>query len=106
MPQGMARVFIVAAQQIHEKNVFPRTPAHGARLDLAQADVAQREHAERLEQRPGNVLQAERQRSLVRIALRLRLSPLDLSSFDQKETCEVLLVILNSGLQNLSRIHL
>src|SRR5271166_329663 len=105
MPPGIARIFIVAAQQIHKKHVFPWTPAHGPRLDLTQTDVAQREHAERLEQRPRNVLHAERQRSLIRTTSCSRPSPLDLSPFDQKETRKVFLVILNPGLQNLSPIH-
>src|SRR6266436_7199725 len=102
MSQGIARVFIVAAQQVHKKHVFPRTPTHGPRLDLAQTDVAERKHAERLEQYPRSVLHAERQRSLIRmvVARRPRLSPLD-----QKKAGEVFLVILNSGLQNLSRVH-
>src|SRR5208282_6076746 len=100
MPQSIAGVFIVAAQQVHKKYVFPRTPAQRPRLDLAQADVAQREHAERLEQRSRNILDAEGQRRLVRASWRPRLS-----SLDQKEARKVLLVILNPGLQNLSRIH-
>src|SRR5260370_28114966 len=105
MPQSIARVFIVAAQQIHKEHVFPRTPAHGPRLDLAQTDVAEGKHAERLEQYPRSVLHAERQRSLIGIdiviACRPRLSPLD-----QKEAGEVFLVILDSGLQDLSRVLL
>jgi hypothetical protein len=34
MPQRIAQVFVVAAQQVHKKNVFPGPSAHGARLDL------------------------------------------------------------------------
>src|SRR5208282_1684024 len=107
MAQSVARSFIVAAQQIHKKHVLPRTPAQGPRLDLAQTDLAQREHAERLEQRTRNVLHAEGQRSLVGSAMvrSPRFAWLDLSSFDQKEAREVLLVIFNPGLQNLPRIH-
>src|SRR5260370_26478646 len=101
MPQSIARVFIVAAQQIHKEHVFPRTPAHGPRLDLAQTDVAEGKHAERLEQYPRSVPHAERQRSLIGIvvACRQRLSPLD-----QKEAGKVFLVILNSSLEDLSRV--
>src|SRR5712664_2660955 len=97
MPQGVARIFVVAAQQIHKKNVFPGTPAHGPRLDLAQTDVAQREHAERLEQRSRNILYAERQRSLIRTVIVRRLR---LPTADQKEAGKVLLVIFDSSLQN------
>src|SRR6266849_679863 len=102
MPQSIARVLIVAAQQIHKEHVFPRTPTHGPRLDLAQTDIAEGKDAERLEQYPRSVLHAERQRSLIGmvVAYRQRLSPLD-----QKEAGEVFLVILNSGLQDLSRVH-
>src|SRR5260370_10188576 len=102
MPQSTARVFIVAAQQIHKKHVLPRTPPHGPRLDLAQTDVAEGKHAERLEQYPRSVLHAERQRSLIGIvvACRQRLSPLD-----QKEAGKVFLVILNSSLEDLYRVN-
>src|ERR1035441_9999575 len=101
MPQGIARIFIVAPQQVHKKHVLPRTPAQRPRLDLAQTDVAQREHAERLEQRPRNILQAERQRSLIRTARRPRLSPLD-----QKEARKILLVILDRKSTRLNSSHL
>src|ERR1700675_904443 len=102
MPQSIARVFIVAAQQIHKKYVLPRTPAHGPRLDLAQTDVAQSEHAERLEQRSRNILHAERQRSLIRIAMVSRLRP---SPADQKEPGKVFFVIFDAGLQNFPGIY-
>src|SRR6266446_637389 len=102
MPQSIARVFVIAAQQIHKKNVFPGTPAHGPRLDLAQTDVAQREHAERLEQRSRNILYAERQRSLIRFVIVRRPR---LSRTDEKKTGKVLLVIFDAGLQNFSGIH-
>ncbi len=46
MPQRIARSFIVAAKKVHVKNVLPRAPAHRTRLDFAQADVAEREHAQ------------------------------------------------------------
>src|SRR6266446_370167 len=102
MPQSIARVFIVAAQQIHKKHVLPWTPTHGPRLDLAQTDVAERKHAERLEQYPRSILDAERQRSLIGMVVACRpwLSPLD-----QKEAGKVFLVIFNSSLQDLSRVY-
>src|SRR5260370_42629783 len=103
MPQSIARVVIVGAQQLHKEHVFPRTPADGPRLDLAQTDVAEGNHAEGLEEYSRSVLHAERQRSLIGIdiviACRPRLSPLD-----QKEAGEVFLGILDSGLQDLSRL--
>src|SRR5271166_4037012 len=100
MPQGIAQGFIVAAEQVHEKHILPRASAHGARLDLAQTDVAQGEYAERFEQSSGNVLHGEGQRSLIRATSCSRLSPPD-----EKKTREVLLVILDAGLQNLSAIN-
>jgi hypothetical protein len=44
--EGILRGFVVAAQEVDVEDVLPRTAAHGARLDLAQADVAQCEDAE------------------------------------------------------------
>src|SRR5580704_323931 len=101
MAESVARIFIVAAQQVHEKHVFPGTPAHRTRLDLAQTDVAQREYAQRFEQRSRNILHAESQRSLIGATSRAWLPALD-----QKETSEVLLVILDAGLQNSCSINL
>ena len=65
MAEGVARGFVVAAQKIDIKNVFPRPAAHGARFDLTQADIAQREHAEGLEQCAGDVLDFKSDGSLV-----------------------------------------
>src|SRR5277367_5833387 len=48
--QGIARRFVIAAQEIDIENIFPGPAAHGPRFDLAEADVAQRKHAQRLEQ--------------------------------------------------------
>src|SRR5271155_1640483 len=100
MPQRIPQGFVVSAQQVDKKHILPWTPAHGPRLDLAQTDVAQREHAERLEQRSRNILDAESQRSLIGAARGSRLSALDLFSFDEKEASEVLLVIFDAGFQN------
>ena len=46
---------IVAAKKIDIEDVFPGSSTHGARLDLAQTDVAQGEDAEGLEKRAGQV---------------------------------------------------
>src|SRR5208337_987540 len=43
--QRIARGFIIATKNIGKEHVFPRAAAHGTRLDLAQADVAQSEYA-------------------------------------------------------------
>ena len=77
MPHRVARVFVVAAQQVDEECVLPGTAAQGTGLNLAQADIAQGEDAERLEQAAGNVLGAESERSLIGIGRGLRLSALD-----------------------------
>ena len=53
MAEGVAGGFVVAAKEVSVEDVFPGASAHGARLDLAEADVAQSEDAERLEQRSG-----------------------------------------------------
>jgi hypothetical protein len=56
MAEGVARGFVVAAQEVDVEDVLPGASAQGAGFDLAQADVAQGEDAERLEQRAGYVL--------------------------------------------------
>src|ERR1700721_769326 len=99
MPQGIAEGFIVAAEQVYKKYVFPGTAAHGPRFDLAQADVAQREYAKSFEERSGNIFYAEGERGLVRT---LRRAPL--SALDQEKAGEVFLVVLNARFQDLSLV--
>ena len=65
MTQGVAGGFIVSTQYIGKKDVFPRAAKHGARFDLAQADLAQGEHTERLEQNTRDIFQRERNGTLV-----------------------------------------
>src|ERR1700739_1500449 len=65
MTQSVAGGLIVAAQKINVENVLPRAPTHRPRLDLAQADISQRKHAERLEQRPGQVSHLKGDRGLI-----------------------------------------
>src|ERR1700739_910755 len=60
---GFRLVALVA--YIHIEVVFPRTAAHRTGLDLAQVEVAQREHAQGLEENSGNVLQGECEGGLV-----------------------------------------
>src|ERR1700757_2260075 len=99
MPQRIARRFVVTAQNIDVKNVFPRPPAHGAGFDLTQADIPKRKDAQRLEQSPWNILHAESQRSLVRPC---RYPP---SLADQKEAGKVALVILHPGFEDGPTVH-
>src|ERR1700719_1374052 len=101
MAEGVARVFIVTAQQIDKKCVLPRTPAHWPRLDLAQADIAKSKYAKRLEQSSGNVFHAEGQRGLVGMR-----ASAQLSAADQEEAGKILLVIFYASLENPSPINL
>src|SRR5208283_2363760 len=57
MAQSVTGCFLVTLQDVHEENVFPRTAAHGARFDLAEADVTERKNAKRLKQNAREVLQ-------------------------------------------------
>src|SRR5271170_302872 len=101
MAQAVTGILVISAQQIHKKHVLPWTPAYRTRLNFAQADIAQRKYAQRLEQSTRNILDAERQRSLVRLARCAWLSPMN-----QEEAGKVLLVILNPCFQNLPSINL
>src|SRR5215469_6765343 len=95
IPSGL----VVATEEVYVEDVFPGTSAHGAGLDLAEADIAQSENAEGFEQRAGKVLDFEGNRCLVgasRDAARLP---------NKEEAGEVALVILDAGLQNLAPIH-
>ena len=65
MAKGVAGGFVVSAEEVYVENIFPGTSAHGARLDLTEADVAQGENAERLEERSGQVLYLEGDGGLV-----------------------------------------
>jgi len=68
MAERVARGFVVAAEQ-STKKTYSQGGRAWARFDLAQADVAQGEDAERLEQGSGNVLQAEGERGFVGSAM-------------------------------------
>src|SRR5208337_1490054 len=65
MSQSVAGRFVVALQEVHEENVFPRTAAHGARFNLAEADVTQSKNAKCLEKNSREVLQREADGRLV-----------------------------------------
>src|SRR5208283_1161759 len=65
MPQSVAGRFVVALQEVHEENVFPRTAAHGARFNLTEADIAQCKNAEGLEKDSREVLQRKADGRLV-----------------------------------------
>src|SRR5208337_2832521 len=123
--QRVARRFVVAAQESHVKNVLPRAPAPGPRFDLAQADIAQREDAQRFEECPGQVFHLEGDGSLVGPAGNQalvavidygvpHLSPVlgEVGIFpcltlpNQEEAREVALVVLDAGLENLAGIFM
>src|SRR5216684_2456900 len=53
--ESIARGLVVTAKEIDIEDVLPGTSTHGARFDLAQADVAQGEDAEGFEKRAGQV---------------------------------------------------
>src|SRR5271170_2183514 len=65
MSQGVPRRLVIATQEVYIENILPGASAQGARLDLAQADVAQREDAERFEERSRKVLNLESNGGLV-----------------------------------------
>src|ERR1700686_1163061 len=110
--QGVARRLVVTAQKVHVKNVFPRPSPHGAGLDLAQADIAQGKHAERLEERARNILYlkhdgglvraARNEATIVRTSLLFLRGPASYSAqiANQEEAREVSFVIFDAGLEN------
>ena len=103
MAQRIAGRFVVAAEEIDVKDVLPGTSAHGARLDLAQADVAQGEDAERFEERAGSVLNLEGNRRLIR-AFGNHPPKLPRGFSNEKKSGEVFLVVLDARLQDFSRV--
>ena len=110
MAQGIARRLIIAAKKVHIEDVLPGTPAHGARLDLAEADVAQGENAERLEERSGHVFYLERDGSLVGagrdqpLVAERGVSPSPCQLANQKKAGEVAFVVLDAGPENPARV--
>src|SRR5262249_19726993 len=54
--QRQAHRWILARENVHIEAILPGLPSHRTRLNLAQIQIAQGKHAERLEQRPGHVL--------------------------------------------------
>src|SRR5579872_5000544 len=110
MVQCIAGGLVVAAQEVNVKNILPRAAAHGPRLNLAQANIPQREHTERLEERPRHIAHLKSDRSLIRPAgnevviidsslLADAASPATQLA-DQKESCEIPLVVFNVSLKN------
>src|SRR3954452_15747183 len=111
MPKRVLRGFIVSAQKIDIKDVLPWTSSHGSRFNLAQADIAQGEYAQRFKECSRHVLHFEGNGSLIgspgNQALINSPSPrvrptrtADLSY--QKETGEVALLIFNPSFQDLA----
>src|SRR6266498_89661 len=52
--------FVVAAEEVGVKDIFPRAAAHGTRLDLAQADIAIGKNAQGFMKRARNIFQTKR----------------------------------------------
>src|ERR1700722_9465267 len=119
MAQCIPRSLVVAAQEIDIEYIFPGPSAHRARLDLAQADIAQSKNAERFEQSSRRIRHLEGDRSLVDAPWNRKLSadadcaslpaargfvPLHRKLANQEETREVILVVFDSGGKNLARI--
>src|SRR6516164_2558085 len=65
MAKGIARCFIITTEYIGKKDILPRSATHGARFDLAEADLAQRKHTERLEENARYVCQRKCDGALV-----------------------------------------
>src|SRR5882724_5939037 len=99
MPQRIVGFLGRPAKQIHVKHILPGVPLDWARLNLGQTDIAQRKHAQSLEQSTGNVFHAEGNRCFVGTRQNLSLTA------NEKETSEVLLVVFYSRLQNLPSIR-
>src|SRR5271168_1838344 len=110
MAEGIARGLVITAEKIYVEDVFPGTSAHGARLDLAEADVAQGEDAERLEQRSGQVLHLEGDRSLVgagrdqALVAERSATPSPRRLANQEKAGEIAFVVLDAGLENLAGV--
>src|SRR5271157_3358533 len=110
--EGVAGGFVVAAEEVYVEDVFPGASAHGARLDLTQADVAQGEDAERFEERTGHVFYFEGNRSLIGVGRNQALVAGcggsaflfsgSVRSANQEEAGEVAFVVLDACLENLA----
>ena len=98
MMQRIARRLVISAQDIHEENIFPRMAAQGPGLNLAKADVAEREYTKRFEEYSRHILQSEGNRRLVGSLSNLA------RAIDQQKARVILLVILNSRQQYASAV--
>ena len=98
MTQRIARRLVISAQDIHKENIFPGMSAHGPGLNLAKADVAQREDTKRFEEHSRHILQSEGNRRLVGALANLA------RAIDQQKARVVLLVIFDSRQQDASAI--
>src|SRR5271165_4828723 len=116
MAECVAGGFVIAAEEVYIEYVLPRPSAQRARLDLAQADVAQSEDAERLEEGSGEILDLEGDGGLVGA---WRNQPLIvgrgstgsvfsgcgwLRPANQEEAGKVTFVVFDAGLQNSSGV--
>src|SRR5690348_5301335 len=98
MTQRVARRLVVAAEEVYVEDIFPGPSTHGTGLNLAQADIAQRKHTQGFEKRSRQVLNFERDGSLVGAA---RNKPLGVTRAanlpNQEKSREVARVVLHAG---------
>src|SRR6266478_3631766 len=90
MVQGVAGRFVVSTQKVGVEHILPRPTAPGTRLDLGQADVAQCEYSQSLEQGAGDILDAKGNRGFVGAGQN---AP---GSTDQEEASKVTLVVFHA----------
>jgi hypothetical protein len=104
--EGVAGGFVVAAEEVDVEDVFPGTSAHGAGFDLAEADVTQGENAQRLEERSGNILDFEGDRSLVGAARDEALAACrgGCRLANEEEAGEVAFVVFNASLKDFAGV--
>lgn len=68
VPKRVSGGFVIAPEKIDVENVLPRPSPHRAGFNLAQADVPQGKNAQRLKQRPRDILDFEGNRGFVSTA--------------------------------------
>ncbi len=88
-----------AAGEIQIKQIVPRRAGQRPRFDLGEVEIAQREDAQRFEQRAGLILQCEHDRRFGGTLRRDRLAR------QHHEARVIRLVVFNAFLQNLHLVH-
>src|SRR4051812_9921650 len=95
MPDRPRAPYVVPADRdVRVEEVLPGKSTRGPRFELGEVDVAEREHAQCLEERPGSVVEREGERGLVGRPQRLRLTR------DHDEPRDVVLEVLDSRLED------